>query len=430
MRIRVPRHALAASVGALAVSHESSKEKLPIYPQPEPPIIVLDEPSELERQIGSVRRQVVGAYSNAHAKVQGAVSRWIGVEHAVESRVKSLIDPSEEITPGLLYTTIATLSTSIVTRSRSLPVRFVLPPTAFLVSLSYFLPKTSANVSAYTTELEERYFPTLAEKHAIARAHSGMLVERIKDGYQSGREQMGAGLGKGVDWAQGVTGLKIREALGWSEDVLEGAEARARSVTSEVGKLLEHDKENLKGFAKEVADEAKARVEVGREKLEQMTETDKGLLSRWGRSAPSSSDPVVKSREFVGEVVDGTIDRAQATASEVSKMVETDKALVRDLGKSSSSTQRNPVEKAHDFVGDVVEGTVERARATAAEVSKMAETDRKLAGEAKEWVGDVVKETEARSKAASDELGKMLEKDKELAAKEEEEGKKEVKRLV
>ncbi|TFK50628.1 hypothetical protein OE88DRAFT_276972 [Heliocybe sulcata] len=372
MRIRVPLRALTVPVaGITVVSNE--KEKLPIYPQPEPAVVVFDEPSELERQIGSVRTTVTGAYKDAHAKVQGVVSRWIGVEHAVESRVKSLLDPSEEITPGLLYTTIATLSTSIFTRTRSLPLRLVLPPTAFFVSLSYFLPKTSANISEYTTELEERYIPSVAEKHAIARAHSGMLVERIKDGAVSGREQLGSQVGKGVDWVQGVTGLKIREALGRGE-------GEVNSVTREVEKMLERDKENLKGFAQDVADGVRTRSAAAVDKVEQMAETDKGLFSRWGRSQ-----------------------------------------------KASSSSSEDPVVKAREFVGDVVDGTVERTKATAAEVSKMAETDKKLV---KEFVGDVAKETEARSKAAAEEMGKMAKTDKELAKDGKEDAKKEIKRLV
>ena len=42
-------------------------------------------PSELERQLGVARRTVTGVYSDAQARVQGVVSRWIGVEQAVES---------------------------------------------------------------------------------------------------------------------------------------------------------------------------------------------------------------------------------------------------------------------------------------------------------------------------------------------------------
>ena len=45
----------------------------------------LDTPSEFEKQIGIARRYVTGMYTGAHAQVQGAVSKWIGVERAIES---------------------------------------------------------------------------------------------------------------------------------------------------------------------------------------------------------------------------------------------------------------------------------------------------------------------------------------------------------
>lgn len=56
-----------------------------IYPSPEPDILLLDTPSDLEKHIGTARRYVTDVYTDAHAQVQGVVSKWIGVEHAVES---------------------------------------------------------------------------------------------------------------------------------------------------------------------------------------------------------------------------------------------------------------------------------------------------------------------------------------------------------
>ena len=43
-----------------------------------------ETPSELERQIGIARRAVVDVYLKGHKEVQGVVSKWIGVEQAVE----------------------------------------------------------------------------------------------------------------------------------------------------------------------------------------------------------------------------------------------------------------------------------------------------------------------------------------------------------
>jgi MICOS complex subunit MIC26 len=62
--------------------------QLSIYPEQEREIIVVDSPSVLETQIGVIRRAVTGVAHDAHAQVHGVVSKWIGIEHAVE-RVSS-----------------------------------------------------------------------------------------------------------------------------------------------------------------------------------------------------------------------------------------------------------------------------------------------------------------------------------------------------
>jgi MICOS complex subunit MIC26 len=58
--------------------------QLPIYDAPTRELILVDTPSELEKQIGVARRAVMHYYSQGHSQVQGVVNKWIGVEHAVE----------------------------------------------------------------------------------------------------------------------------------------------------------------------------------------------------------------------------------------------------------------------------------------------------------------------------------------------------------
>ena len=58
--------------------------QLSIYPSPTPDIVLVESPSELENRISVVRRKVCQTYSEAHAQVQGWISTWVGIEHAVE----------------------------------------------------------------------------------------------------------------------------------------------------------------------------------------------------------------------------------------------------------------------------------------------------------------------------------------------------------
>ena len=58
--------------------------QLPIYPLSQPEIVLQDSPSELEQYIGGVRRAATATYVDAYGRVQDVVSKWIGIEQAVE----------------------------------------------------------------------------------------------------------------------------------------------------------------------------------------------------------------------------------------------------------------------------------------------------------------------------------------------------------
>ncbi|OSD05101.1 hypothetical protein PYCCODRAFT_1475659 [Trametes coccinea BRFM310] len=243
LRLFAKRGAVVAAAVAAGV-HEN-REKLPIYPAPEPEIILVETPSELEKQIGVARRAVTATYEDAHARVQNVVSRWIGVEQAVESKVKSLIAPDEPLTPGILYVGVATLTGSVLARNRIF-WRLTLPPALLVLSLNHFLPKTTHNVSAFLGELEERHFPAFAEKHEIAKQHSAMTWERVKEATQNSRETVSSGVVSLVGRVEEATGLKLRETLGWRERAFKAAETKTREVVE---------------AAKEKAVEAKAVVD-------------------------------------------------------------------------------------------------------------------------------------------------------------------------
>jgi organizing structure protein 2 len=186
---------------------------------------------------------------DVYAQVHGVVSKWIGIEHAVErasawfflncalvsvgvclngmsdappppsDRVKSLIAPDEPLTPGVLYVGVASLTGSILARNRSIFSRVLLPPALFYLSFKYFLPKTTQNVSAYAGSLEEKHFPTLAQKHAVAIAHSRMTWYRLREAGIGGRDKFQDGIGSAVRKFQELTGLKVEEALGHKTSV-------------------------------------------------------------------------------------------------------------------------------------------------------------------------------------------------------------------
>ena len=71
-------------MAAAATAALPEREKLPIYPQPEDQLVLVNSPTELERQIGQVRVKVTDTYKDSYAYVQSWVDRWIATEHAIE----------------------------------------------------------------------------------------------------------------------------------------------------------------------------------------------------------------------------------------------------------------------------------------------------------------------------------------------------------
>ncbi|KAI0065008.1 hypothetical protein BV25DRAFT_1989730 [Artomyces pyxidatus] len=238
----VPRRRLLLAAASVATIQDPVRQKLSIYPAVDEDVVVVDSPSQLETQIGVARRAATGVFNNVHGQVQGVISKWIGLEQAVEHRVKSIIAPDEPLTPGLLYVGVASLTGSIFARNRFILTRLFLPPTLFFLSLDYFLPKTSHNLSEYFGSLEDTYFPTFAAKHEIAKAHTGMTWERVKDASHDGRLKFEAGLGSVVKKIQEVTGLKVEEALGQGKvtvtKVAKEVESKALDVVKDAGNAL------------------------------------------------------------------------------------------------------------------------------------------------------------------------------------------------
>ena len=97
--------------------------------------------TELERQVGHVRRAINNATADSQNALRGVVNKWVNTERRVEgwyescgisigacvfadllsflaAQVKELVPKDEPITPGILYVGAATLAGSVFGRYR------------------------------------------------------------------------------------------------------------------------------------------------------------------------------------------------------------------------------------------------------------------------------------------------------------------------
>jgi len=140
-------------------------------------------------------------------------------------------------------------------------MRFALPPTLLLLSFDHFLPKTYHNLSSYFGSLEDKYLPAVAEKHDIAKAHTAMTWERIRDATKDGRATLGGGVENAVHKAQGATGLKLTEALGWGKGVSDKALVAAKEIVEQAKEVEQRVEHVVEEKLAEVTHQAEEQVE-------------------------------------------------------------------------------------------------------------------------------------------------------------------------
>lgn len=93
--------------------------------------------------------------------------------------------------------------------SGALPIRVLLPPTFFLISLPYFLPKTSANIRSYASSLEDTYAPALGAQHAALNKTVSDATVDLRRAFSEGVTKSENALAEGLKKAEEWSGLKL-----------------------------------------------------------------------------------------------------------------------------------------------------------------------------------------------------------------------------
>ena len=133
-----------------------------------------------------------------------------------------------------------------------------------LLSLNHFLPKTSHNVSQYLGSLEEAHFPSLAEKHEIAKAHGAMTWERVKDATRNSRETVSDSVAALLGKIEEASGLKLRETLG-----VKGRE-QTRAMEEKVREMVKTAETEVEAIKVEAEDKAEEMKEATQRKVDEV----------------------------------------------------------------------------------------------------------------------------------------------------------------
>lgn len=149
--------------------------------------------------------------------------------------------PSSRGTVSLTYTISSesiTNNDTLGPRTGNILVRLLLPPTLLIASSPYFLPRTSANIRAYLSNVEDAHFPELASQHRAINAQLHETFAGVLNKVEHVGEDVGQLGGKVVHAVEEHTGLRLGEVIGRAREA--GEDAVREFSTKRAAKEGEH----------------------------------------------------------------------------------------------------------------------------------------------------------------------------------------------
>ncbi|KAF9183695.1 hypothetical protein BGZ51_003844 [Haplosporangium sp. Z 767] len=165
--------ALGASVGLLAstsraVVHAEGKErkqKLPIYDEPEPEMMIKEEPTRLDEALRAARKETDRQILGMKYHLQMVTDKVVDLEKEAETSIKSVLVREEEVMPAALYVVVAGFAGSIAASRRNILLRFLTPVAFSAMAFGYFFPASSNRLIAQASKSDfSKYIPQDLQK--------------------------------------------------------------------------------------------------------------------------------------------------------------------------------------------------------------------------------------------------------------------------
>ncbi|KAF9130547.1 hypothetical protein BGW39_002957 [Mortierella sp. 14UC] len=160
--------AIGASVGLL-VSTSSAvalaegkerKQKLPIYDEPEPEMMIKEEPTRLDEALRVARKETDRQILGMKYHLQMVTNKVVDLEKEAEGTIKSVLVKEEEVMPAALYVVVAGFAGSIFASRRNILLRFLTPVAFSAMAFGYFFPASSNRLIAQANQSDfSKYIP-------------------------------------------------------------------------------------------------------------------------------------------------------------------------------------------------------------------------------------------------------------------------------
>ncbi|KAF9207789.1 hypothetical protein BGZ59_010969 [Podila verticillata] len=213
---------LAASTRGAIVYAEGveRKQKLPVYDEPEPEMVVKEEPTRLDEALRAARKETDRQILGMKYHLQMVTDKVVDIEKEAETTIKSVLVKEEEVMPAALYVVVAGFAGSIVASRRNILLRFLSPVAFSAMAFGYFFPASSNRL--------------------IEQANRSDLAKYIPSDLQK----------------------QFQELSGKSESKLKEAVEQVKHTAQEVKVAVEKQEEQVQAKVQEAVEEVKKAVEV------------------------------------------------------------------------------------------------------------------------------------------------------------------------
>ncbi|KAF9912332.1 hypothetical protein BX616_010331 [Lobosporangium transversale] len=263
--------ALGASIGLLASTSKAvvyaegkeRRQKLPIYDDPEPEMVVKEEPTRLDEAIRAARNETDRQLLGMKYHLQMVTNKVVDMEKEAESNIKSVLVKEEEVMPAAIYVVVAGFAGSIFARRRNIVLRFLSPVAFSALAFGYFFPASSNRLIARASQSDfSKYMPVEVQKQF--RELSGQISNANTD-ISSG-----------------------------SSKLMHDTEQKVSKAVEEVRKLVEKDDESV---VDKVQDAIQDTIAVAKETVEDVKEKVAEVKKAFVEEMESRKDMAEKAKE-------------------------------------------------------------------------------------------------------------------------------------
>ncbi|KAG0337613.1 hypothetical protein BG004_007573, partial [Podila humilis] len=226
---------VASSRGAIVYAEGAErKQKLPIYDEPEPEMVVKEEPTRLDEALRAARKETDRQILGMKYHLQMVTNKVVDIEKEAETSIKSVLVKEEEAMPAALYVVVAGFAGSIVASRRNILFRFLSPVAFSAMAFGYFFPASSNRLIERANKSDfGKYIPGDLQKQfqELSGKNENKLKEAVEQVKRTAQEVKVA-----VEKQEGQVQAKVQEAV---------AEVKKAVVPAETKTVEEDTRKNV-----------------------------------------------------------------------------------------------------------------------------------------------------------------------------------------